>query len=80
MQLEPNLQGKTMTDTFNVALTRNEVAIIHKALGEHLKFLLKEWDHQESAGENDAAVSLFEQADELRTLMNKIGAAPLGLR
>jgi len=69
-----------MTDTHSVALTRNEIAIIHKALGEHLRFLLKEWEHQESVGETDAATNLFEQADEVRTLMNKIGAAPLNLR
>ena len=69
-----------MTDTFNIALTRNEIAIIHKALAEHLSFLLKEWEHQESVVEKDAAAKLFEQADEVRTLMNRIGAAPLGLR
>jgi hypothetical protein len=69
-----------MTDTHSVALTRNEIAIIHKALGEHLRFLLKEWEHQESVGQTDAATNLFEQADEVRTLMNKIGAAPLNLR
>jgi hypothetical protein len=69
-----------MTDVFNIALTRNEIAIVHKALGEHLKLLLNEWEHQESVGEKDAAVSLFEHADEVRTLMNRIGAAPLGLR
>lgn len=69
-----------MTDTHSVALTRNEIAIIHKALGEHLRFLLKEWEHQESVGQTDAATNLFEQADEVRALMNKIGAAPLNLR
>jgi len=69
-----------MTDTHSVALTRNEIAIMHKALGEHLRFLLKEWEHQESVGQTDAATNLFEQADEVRTLMNKIGAAPLNLR
>ena len=69
-----------MTDTFNIALTRNEIAIVHKALGEHLSFLLKEWEHRESVGEKDAAANLFEQADEVRTLMNRIGAAPLNLR
>jgi hypothetical protein len=68
-----------MTDTFNIPLARNEIAIIHKALGEHLSFLLKEWEHQESVGEKNAAASLFEQADEVRTLMNRIGAAPLNL-
>jgi hypothetical protein len=51
-----------------------------KALAEHLSFLLKDWEHQESVGEKDAAVSLFEQADEVRTLMNRVGAAPLNLR
>lgn len=69
-----------MTDTHSVALTRNEIAIIHKALGEHLRFLLKEWEHQESVGQTDAATNLFEQADEVRTLMNKIGAVPLNLK
>ena len=44
-----------MTDTHSVALTRNEIAIIHKALGEHLRFLLKEWEHHESVGQTDAA-------------------------
>jgi hypothetical protein len=71
---------KQMTDTFSVPLTRNEIAVIHKALGDHLSFLLKEWEHQESAGASDAAASLFEKADEVRTLMNKVGAAPLNLR
>jgi hypothetical protein len=71
---------KLMTDTFDVSLTRNEIAIIHKALGEHLTFLLKEWEHQERSGAADAATSLFEQADAVRTLMNKVGAAPLNLR
>jgi hypothetical protein len=71
---------KPMTDTFDVPLTRNEIAIIHKALGEHLTFLLKEWEHQERSGAADAATSLFEQADAVRTLMNKVGAAPLNLR
>lgn len=69
-----------MTDTFTVALTRDEIATIHKALGEHLALLLKEWEHQESIGERDAAASLFERADEVRTLMNRIGAVPLNLR
>ncbi|MGJ0506467.1 MAG: hypothetical protein ACR652_04890 [Methylocystis sp.] len=69
-----------MTDTFNVPLARNEIAVIHKALGEHLSVLLKEWERQERAGARDAATSLFEQADEVRTLMNKVGAAPLNLR
>lgn len=69
-----------MTDTFSVPLTRNEIAVIHKALGEHLSFLLKEWEHQERAGSPDTAASLFQQADEVRTLMNKVGAAPLNLR
>ena len=69
-----------MTDTFTVALTKNEIAMLHKALGEHLAFLLKEWEHQESIGEKHAATSLFERSDEVRTLMNRIGAAPLNLR
>ncbi len=69
-----------MADTFSFSLTTGEIAIIHKALGEHLSFLLKEWEHQESVGEKDAAANLFEQADEVRTLMNRIGAAPLNLR
>jgi hypothetical protein len=70
-----------MTDTHSVALTRSEIAIIHKALGEHLRLLLKEWEHQESVGQIDAAAAnLFLQADEVRTLMNRIGAAPLNLR
>lgn len=43
-----------MTDTHSVALTRNEIAIIHKALGEQLHLLLKEWEHQESVGQTDA--------------------------
>jgi hypothetical protein len=69
-----------MTDTLDIPLTRNEIVIIHKALGEHLRFLLKEWGHQESVGEKKAAASLFKQADEMRTLMSRIGAAPLNLR
>jgi hypothetical protein len=35
---------------------------------------------RESVAEKDAAVSLFEQADEVRTLMNRIGAVPLNFR
>ena len=69
-----------MTDTHSVRLTRSEIAIIHKALGEHLRLLLKEWEHQESVGQTDAAATLFLQADEVRTIMNRIGAAPLNLR
>ena len=69
-----------MTDAHLVTLTRDEIAIIHKALSEHLHLLLKEWEHQESVGQTDAAANLFLQADEARTLMNKIGAAPLNLR
>ena len=46
----------------------------------YLRFLLKEWEHQESVGQTDAATNLFEQADEVRALMNKIGAAPLNLK
>ena len=69
-----------MTDTFDVALNRNEIDIIHAALGERLSRLLKEWEHQEQAGASDAATHLFEQADEVRTLMNKVGMAALNLR
>ncbi len=69
-----------MTDTFDVALNKNEIATIHAALGERLAHLLKEWEHQERAGATDAAASLFEQADEVRTLMNRVGMAPLKLR
>jgi hypothetical protein len=65
---------------FNVKLTRDEIAVIQKALRQHFAFLLKEWEHHESLGEKDSAASLFEQADEVRTLMNKVGAAPLNLR
>jgi hypothetical protein len=67
-------------DAFNVALTRDEIAVIQAALSEHLAFLLKEWERQESLGERDAAASLFERADDVRTLMNKVGVAPLNLR
>jgi len=69
-----------MTDTFDVALNRDEIALIQAALGERLGRLLKEWEHQEQAGATDAALSLFEQADGVRTLMNKVGMAPLNLR
>lgn len=69
-----------MTDTFDVALNRDEIALIQAALGERLGRLLKEWEHQERAGATDAALSLFEQADGVRTLMNKVGMAPLNLR
>jgi|LakMenEpi03Aug12_release.lakeMendotaPanAssembly.Ray.scaffolds.fasta_scaffold1874738_1 hypothetical protein len=69
-----------MTDTFDVVLNRNEIAVIHTALGERLAQLLKEWEHQERAGAADAAATLFEQADDVRTLMNKVGMAPLKLR
>jgi hypothetical protein len=67
-------------DAFNVALTRDEIAVIQRALTEHLTLLLKEWEHQESVGEKDAAAVLFEQADDVRTLMNKVGASNLNLR
>jgi len=69
-----------MTDTFDVVLNRSEIAVIHTALGERLAQLLKEWEHQERAGAADAAATLFEQADDVRTLMNKVGMAPLKLR
>ncbi|GLI95589.1 hypothetical protein LMG27198_45810 [Methylocystis echinoides] len=67
-------------DSFNVPLTRDEIAVIQTALSEHLTFLLKEWERQESLGERDAAASLFERADDVRTLMNKVGVTPLNLR
>lgn len=69
-----------MTDTFNIQLSREEIAIIHAALGERLSHLLGEWEHQEKAGASDAAASLFEQADQVRTLLNKVGMASLNLR
>ena len=69
-----------MTDTFDVVLNRNEIAVIHTALGERLAHLLKEWEHQERAGATDAAAQLYEQADDVRTLMNKVGMVPLKLR
>ncbi len=69
-----------MTETFDVVLNRSEIAVIHTALGERLAQLLKEWEHQERAGAVDAAATLFEQADDVRTLMNKVGMAPLKLR
>ena len=69
-----------MTETFDVGLNRSEIAVIHTALGERLAQLLKEWEHQERAGAVDAAATLFEQADDVRTLMNKVGMAPLKLR
>lgn len=67
-------------DAFNVSLTRDEIAVIQSALSDRLGVLLKEWEWQESLGEKDAAAALFEQADDVRTLMNKVGAAPLNLR
>jgi hypothetical protein len=66
-------------DAFNVELTRKEIDVVQKALSEHLAFLLKEWELQESLGGRDAAAALFEQADEVRTLMNKFSVAPLNL-
>mgnify|MGYP006301209099 CR=1 FL=1 len=69
-----------MTDTFDIVLNKDEIAIIHSALGDRLAALLKEWEHQERAGATDAAASLFEKADVVRTLMNKVGMAPLNLR
>jgi hypothetical protein len=69
-----------MTDTFDVVLNRSEIAVIHTALGVRLAQLLKEWEHQERAGAVDAAATLFEKADDVRTLMNKVGMAPLKLR
>ncbi len=67
-------------DAFNVALTRDEITVIQTALREHLTLLLKEWERHESLGEREAATDLFERADDVRTLMNKVGAAPLNLR
>lgn len=69
-----------MTDTFDVVLNRNEIDLLQAALGERLGRLLKEWEHQEQAGAIDAAAALFEQADAVRTLMNKVGMVPLKLR
>ncbi len=69
-----------MTDTFSFSLTRDEIAIIHRALGEHLSFLLRNGSVKRASAKKDAAANLFEQADEVRTLMNRIGAAPLNLR
>lgn len=66
-------------DVFDVALTRDEIAVIQNALSEELARLLKEWERQESLGEGNAT-ALFERADAVRTLMNKVGAAPLNLR
>lgn len=69
-----------MTDTFDVQLDRDEIAMIHAALGEQLSRLLRAWEQQEQSGAVDAAASLFEQADRVRTLLNKVGMAPLNLR
>jgi hypothetical protein len=38
-------------DAFNVALTREEIAVIQTALSEHLTLLFKEWERQKSLGE-----------------------------
>ena len=67
-------------DSLNVALTPDEIAVVQKAFSHQLAFLSKKWQHRQRIGEKDAAANLFEQADDVRTLMNKVGAAPLNLR
>ena len=69
-----------MSETFNIEMTKDDIALACKALANYLANQLQEWEQKERSGEADAAASLYMSADQVRVLMNKIGAAPLKLR
>ena len=69
-----------MSESFKIDLTSREVAIAHKALADYLSSLLREWQDQEDIKSETGRDDMYESVDEVRTLMNKIGALPLKLR
>ncbi len=69
-----------MSESFKIDLTSREVAIAHKALADYLSNLLQEWQGQEDTKSEVGPDDMYESVDEVRTLMNKIGALPLKLR
>lgn len=69
-----------MSESFKIDLTSREVAIAHKALADYLSSLLREWQDQEDIKSETGPDDMYESVDEVRTLMNKIGALPLKLR
>lgn len=69
-----------MSESFKIDLTSREVAIAHKALANYLSSLLQEWQGQEDIKSETGTDDMYESVDEVRTLMNKIGALPLKIR
>jgi hypothetical protein len=69
-----------VSESFKIDLTSREVAIAHKALADYLSSLLREWQDQEDIKSETGPDDMYESVDEVRTLMNKIGALPLKLR
>jgi len=69
-----------VSESFKIDLTSREVAIAHKALADYLSSLLREWQDQEDIKSETGRDDMYESVDEVRTLMNKIGALPLKLR
>ena len=69
-----------MSDSFNIDLTNREVAIAHKALAAYLSNLLQDWQGKEETMLETGSDGMYESVDEVRVLMNKIGALPLKLR
>ena len=68
-----------VSESFNIDLTSREVAIVHKALADYLTNLLQEWQGQADIRSETGPDDMYESVDEVRTLMNKIGALPLKL-
>lgn len=69
-----------VSESFKIDLTSREVAIAHKALADYLSCLLQEWQGQEDTKSEAGPDDMYESVDEVRKLMNKIGALPLKLR
>ncbi len=69
-----------VSESFKIDLTSREVAIAHKALADYLSSLLQEWQGQVDTKSEAGPDDMYESVDEVRTLMNKIGALPLKLR
>ena len=69
-----------MSESFKIELTSREIAIAHQALADHLSCLLKAWQGQEDLRSETGPDGMYESVDEVRALMNKIGALPLKLR
>ena len=69
-----------VSESFKIDLTSREVAIAHKALADYLSSLLREWQDQEDIKSETGPDDMYDSVDEVRTLMNKIGALPLKLR